>query len=61
VDKHDLDRLQRESPITVGSGLVEGIGDLLFSAGLKGGDRKSAVSIFFVCQSSRDRFIAFWT
>jgi predicted transposase YdaD len=59
VDKLDLDWLQCESPVKVDSELVEGIGDLRFSAGFKGSGRGLEVFIFLEHQSSPDPFIGF--
>jgi hypothetical protein len=59
VDKLDLDRLQCESPVKVDSELIEGIGDLRFSAGFKGSGRGLEVFIFLEHQSSPDPLIGF--
>ena len=59
VDKLDLGRLRIESPVKVNSELIEGIGDLRFSAGFKGSGRESEVFIFFEHQSSPDRLLVF--
>lgn len=58
VSQIDLSTLRCESPIDVDENLVQGIGDLLFSASLKTG-KPSAVFVFFEHQSKEDRLFIF--
>jgi hypothetical protein len=53
----DLTRLECKSPVTIDEQLVEGIGDLRFAAGFKGGKRKSNVFLLFEHQSAIDQRI----
>jgi hypothetical protein len=53
----DLKRLECKSPVTIDEQLVEGIGDLRFAAGFKGGERESNVFLLFEHQSSIDQRI----
>ena len=50
----DLKSLECKSPVAVDEQLVEGIGDLRYSASFKGGKRKSNVFLLFEHQSSID-------
>ena len=52
VDLLNLADLECRSPVTVSEQLIEGIGDLRFTASFKGSRRKSNVFLLFEHQSS---------
>jgi hypothetical protein len=49
----DLTRLVCKDPVTISDRLVEGRGDLRFSAAFKGNDREASVCLFFEHQSTK--------
>jgi hypothetical protein len=55
VELLNLEHLVCTSPETISEQLIEGIGDLRFTASFKGSDRKSNVYLIFEHQSSIDR------